>query len=90
MTLTLTDEQQKALAGQSASELRLIHPQTNEAYVLVRADQYERVKEILEIEDNDLRDTYPAQIESAMRAGWSDPEMDEYDDYDANREKSCR
>jgi hypothetical protein len=90
MTLTLTDEQQKALAGQCASELRLIHPQTNEAYVLVRADQYERVKEMLENENDDLRDTYPAQIESAMRAGWSDPEMDKYDDYDANREKSCR
>ncbi len=89
MTLTLTDEQQKALAGQSTSVLRLIHPQTNEAYVLVRADQYERVKELLEDENNDLRDTYPAQIESAMRAGWGDPEMDAYNDYDANREKSC-
>ena len=59
------------------------------AYVLVRADQYERVKELLEDENNDLRDTYPAQIESAMRAGWGDPEMDAYNDYDANREKSC-
>lgn len=35
--------------------------------------------------DNDLSDTYTAQIESAMRAGWGDPRMDEYNDYDQHR-----
>jgi hypothetical protein len=29
----------------------------------------------------DLSETYPAPIESAMRAGWDDPIMDEYNDY---------
>jgi len=32
--------------------------------------------------DENLADTYPAQIESAMRAAWDDPVMDEYNDYD--------
>ncbi len=31
---------------------------------------------------DELADSYPAQMESAMRAGWADPAMDEYNDYD--------
>lgn len=33
-------------------------------------------------DDFDIRDFYPAQVASAMRAGWADPEMDDYDNYD--------
>lgn len=32
-----------------------------------------------------LSDTYGAQLDSAMKAGWEDPAMDEYNDYDAHR-----
>ena len=34
---------------------------------------------------HEISDTYAAQIESAMRAGWADPKMDEYNDYDIHR-----
>jgi hypothetical protein len=37
------------------------------------------------IADYQLSDTYAAQIESAMHAGWNDPLMDEYNDYDSPR-----
>jgi antitoxin (DNA-binding transcriptional repressor) of toxin-antitoxin stability system len=39
----------------------------------------------LTIHEDDLAETYTAQMESALQAGWSDPLMDEYNDYDAHR-----
>ena len=60
--------------------VRLIDPKTNEVFVLVRADVYERVRSLLE-DDYDIRDTYPAQFAAAMRAGWGDPAMDDYDNF---------
>jgi len=56
--------------------LKLVDPVTGEAYLLVR-----------EIEFDSLADTYGAQVESAMRAGWNDPAMDEYNDYDRHRKQ---
>jgi hypothetical protein len=63
---------------------RIVDPRTSTVYVLVSADQFERVKALLE-QDENLADTYPAQIASAMRAGWGDPVMDDYDHYDERR-----
>jgi hypothetical protein len=63
---------------------RVVDPRTNKTYVLVSAEQYERIKALLE-QDDKLSDTYPAQMESAMRAGWGDPAMDDYDRYDELR-----
>ena len=36
---------------------------------------------------DELADTYHAQLESAMKAGWADPIMDEYNHYDVARNK---
>lgn len=35
--------------------------------------------------DDELSDTYVAQQVAALAAGWDEPEMDDYDDYDAKR-----
>jgi antitoxin (DNA-binding transcriptional repressor) of toxin-antitoxin stability system len=43
---------------------------------------------VLTIHEDDLGETYAAQMESALQAGWSDPLMDEYNDYDAHRGQS--
>jgi hypothetical protein len=44
----------------------------------------ERDDELVDPADDSLAETYRAQIDSAMRAGWADPVMDEYNDYDAH------
>jgi len=62
--------------------LELIDEQSHAAYVLVKADDFRR---LTGEKEDELSDTYAAQIESAMRAGWNDPHMDAYDDYDAHR-----
>jgi hypothetical protein len=61
--------------------LHLIDPDTNTPYVLIPASQYH------DTTSDDLADTYTAQQASASAAGWDDPEMSEYDDYDANRKR---
>jgi hypothetical protein len=89
MTVPLTEEQLRAVADRPGEPVRLIDPRTNQVFVLLRADDYERVRSLLE-EDFDIRDTYPAQFASAMRAGWNDPAMDDYDNYDEAYRKLCQ
>ena len=63
--IDLTEEQQRELDG--AQPARLRDPRTNDTYVLVRAEFYERMRAIL--------DGY------TRRAGWDDPELDVYERY---------
>jgi bifunctional DNA-binding transcriptional regulator/antitoxin component of YhaV-PrlF toxin-antitoxin module len=82
MTAKLPDELRTVVSAHPGETLELIDEQTRAAYVLVPADEFQRLK--LAAED-ELGDTYAAQVESAMQAGWDDPRMDEYNDYDAHR-----
>jgi hypothetical protein len=84
MTLELSKDLQQYIDAYPESPPRIVDPRTSKTYVLVPVDQYERVKSLLAQDDN-LADTYPAQIEAAMRAGWGDPRMDDYDHYDEHR-----
>lgn len=80
----MNEELQQAIDAQAGSPPRIVDPRTKKAYVVVAAEQYDRIKALLEQEDN-ISDTYPAQVESAMRAGWADPAMSDYDRYDEHR-----
>jgi bifunctional DNA-binding transcriptional regulator/antitoxin component of YhaV-PrlF toxin-antitoxin module len=82
MTAKLPDELRTVVSAHPGETLELIDEQTHLAYVLVPADEFQRLK--LSAAD-ELGDTYAAQVESAMQAGWDDPRMDEYNDYDAHR-----
>jgi len=73
--------------GESAPP-RVIDPNTSKVYYLVAAEQYERIRALLEPVDA-LTETYPAQLESALRAGWNDPVMNDYDRYDELRRNAC-
>jgi antitoxin (DNA-binding transcriptional repressor) of toxin-antitoxin stability system len=42
-------------------------------------------KGVLTILEDDLTETYGAQMESALKAGWNNPLMDDYNNYDAHR-----
>lgn len=83
MSIELSSEQRQALDA-VGTPLELIDPRNGGVYVLVKGTVFERAKSLL---DDELADTYPAQIESAMRAGWDAPGMDDYNDYDRHRSK---
>jgi hypothetical protein len=63
--IELTDEQRQELEGLEPARVR--DPKTNETYMLVRADVYQRMRHII--------DGY------TRRAGWNDPGMDVYEEY---------
>jgi len=63
--IELTNEQRQEL--DRPEEVRARDPKTNETYVLIRTDDYERMRAII--------DGY------TRRAGWDDPALDEYEQY---------
>ena len=91
MPLELTPQQSDSIARAGAGPLRVIDAATGAGYVLLPAGEYDRLrgsKEAgadvgVETKAFDVRASYPAQNAVAAAAGWADPIMDEYDDYDA-------
>ena len=67
--MELNPELQQALDAEADPPPRLVDPRTKRAYVLLAAEQYDRIKTLLE-QDDHLDHTYLAQMEAAMRAGW--------------------
>jgi hypothetical protein len=63
--IELTEEQQRELEKAEPAKLR--DPRTDETYVLVRADLYERMRAIID--------------GATKRAGWDDPALDAYEQY---------
>jgi hypothetical protein len=84
--IELTNQQRQELKQTTASEIRVADPETGQEYVLIRADVYERLKRLL-YDDGDWTPEEQLRLlaESGKRAGWDDPEMDVYDNYDENR-----
>lgn len=82
MTVRLPDELRTVVMAHPGVTVELLDELTHRAYVLIPVEEFERLKTVAE---DDLADSYPAQMESAMKAGWNDPLMDEYNDYDSHR-----
>jgi len=88
MQLKLSTEQREALAHADASAvLQVVDPQTQVAYVLIRADVFERLRRVLDSDDFDVRQAYPLMDAAARAAGWDDPAEDIYDDLDPHAKK---
>ncbi len=74
--IELTEQQMQALASPAAAPLRVVNPRTRETYVLLRVDEYERLKENVYDDSPWTREELEALAwEVAERTGW-----DEYDD----------
>ena len=63
--IELTTEQRQELDGPALATAH--DPQTDQTYVLVRADVYEKMRVIID--------------GISRRAGWDDPKMDDYEIY---------
>ena len=75
--IELTEQQVEALAKAEATPPRIVNPQTRETFVLLRVEEYERLKEDNEYDDSPwTREELQALAwEVAERTGW-----EEYDD----------
>ena len=81
MSLELSNDLRQAVDTEG-TPLKMVDSRTGSVYVLVDEEVFRRLQSLV---GDDLSDTYQAQIESAMRAGWDDPAMDEYNNYDLHR-----
>jgi len=82
MTTKRSGDLRKALEQEDGSPVHLVDAATNVQYVIMQADQDERVKALFEEEEYNPRELYPLVEASFRKAGWDDPEMDVYNDYD--------
>ena len=62
MSLELSNDLRQAVDAEG-TPLKIVDPRTGNVYVLVNQSIFERVQSLL---SDDLAETYPAQIESAM------------------------
>ena len=61
----------------------MLDPDTNTGYVLIRAEVYDRIRQIFDLDDNQFtRDLAPYVMEIFGRDGWGDPAMDVYNELD--------
>jgi hypothetical protein len=77
--IELTEPLQSAVEGTRNSEpVRVVNPRTREEYVLLRAEVYEKVKNLFA--DGPLSEEERRAIIAGVwrRAGWDDPAMDDY------------
>jgi PHD/YefM family antitoxin component YafN of YafNO toxin-antitoxin module len=77
--IELTEQQMLALENPEVTPPRIVNPRTKETFVLLRADEYERLKED-EYDDSPwTREELQALAwKAGANVGWED--MDEYDD----------
>jgi hypothetical protein len=86
MTTKLSDDLREAIEKGDGSPLLVVDADTNVRYVLMRAEQYENLSAVFaEGEEFDPRELYPLMAKSAAAAGWDEPEMDDYNHYDAHK-----
>ena len=67
MTITLTDDQRRALAEAGDTPPTVTDPETATEYVLIRADVYAKLRAVVD--------------GMTTRAGWDDPALDDYERY---------
>jgi hypothetical protein len=77
--IELTEQQLKALDDSEAIALRFVSPRTGATFVLLRLEEYERLKHA-EYDDSPWtpEELQSLAWEAGKEAGWED--MDEYDD----------
>lgn len=85
MPIQLTDDQWNEVDRVGESPIRVCDPAQRAAYVLLRADVYERFKSLFEDDPVTDQERLFQLRQFGQRAGWDDPEMDIYDDLDPRR-----
>jgi PHD/YefM family antitoxin component YafN of YafNO toxin-antitoxin module len=79
--ITLTDQQMHELESPEATPPLVVNPRTKETFVLLRVDEYARLKE-------DEYDDSPWTRDELQALAWKAGESSDWDEYDDVPEKS--
>jgi bifunctional DNA-binding transcriptional regulator/antitoxin component of YhaV-PrlF toxin-antitoxin module len=85
MSINLTPELRQALSSNPGQIVELVDDQSTARYIVVPVERFRELQALLSTDDFDISETYAAQSQALGLAGWDDPAMDIYNDYDANR-----
>ena len=88
MMTALSDQMRQALEAEHGPPVMLVDEQTSRVYYVISAEQYETVRALFTDDEFDPREAYPLMAKAAGDAGWNDPLMDAYDNYDEHRKSS--
>jgi hypothetical protein len=88
MNAILTDELARAVEAQGEIPLRAVNPTTGKHYVVVTEELYERLKPLFEPEPLSAAERQFQLKQAGARAGWDEPAMDAYDDYDIHQPRT--
>jgi len=78
--IELTEQQVEALEHAEATPPRIVNPRTNETFVLLRIEEYERLQE-------DKYDDSPWTREELQALAWERVKHEDWDEYDDLPEK---
>ncbi len=79
--IDITPDVRRAIEDAGDKPPRLVDPETNREYVLVRAELYDRIRSLIEIDDDIEPGDMTAHMWEVMKEDWDDPAMDVYDSY---------
>ncbi len=85
MPALMTELMRVELEKQDGGPVTVLDEITHQTYYLVSAKDFDRLKTLLSEEPFQPQDIYPLISRTALDAGWNDPLMDEYDNYDQHR-----
>jgi hypothetical protein len=90
MTTDLSDELRLALEQEDGIPVHLVDATTNKTYVIMRVDQYEKVKVVFEREDHDFdpAEAYPFVDEVMQEDDSDDPTLESYQSF-SRKESRC-
>jgi hypothetical protein len=78
--IELTEQQMQALENPEGVPPRIVHPRSKETFVLIRVDEYERLKQ-------DEYDDSPWTREELQALAWERVKHEDWDEYDELPEK---
>ncbi len=81
----ISSAQHDAIESSGKAPIRAVDPATQDEYVIIRAEIFDRIKSLV-LDDDWPTDAYAAAMAVFARDGWDDPRMDVYDAMDP-REK---
>ena len=89
MILQLTKEQREAIGKENNDGIQIVDSETQQVYVLLRSEVYERLKSLLALDEENqfASEVYSQVMEVFGREGWDDPSMDVYNELDPRRQK---
>jgi len=89
MTTTFTPQMRKALEEAGEQPLEIIDPETQQRYVLLKADVFDRIHLLLQGGPLSQEEQKFLLEQAGRRAGWDDPEMGICDDLASHRWATC-